>query len=148
MEVEDMMVAEVTALAYRIFGFLPNPAAGVSDLEVEAAEYDLGVRLPESYRTLLRHFGAASRCCHEFFGLPRDGLWGDIVLMNAADRTHSLPGLVKFTLGDDGLGYYLDTTRMDAAGECPVVRVHRGTEKVTIASTFLDFFQQLAAGTA
>ena len=66
--------------------------------------------------------------------------------MNAVDRQSRPPGLVKFTVGYDGAGYYLDTTRPDADGECPVVRMDRGRHKITVAANFIDFFHQMAAG--
>ena len=57
-----------------------------------------------------------------------------------------MPGLVKFSVSDDGGAYYLDTTRMDAEGECPVVRLDRANHKVVAASNFIEFFHELAAG--
>jgi SMI1/KNR4 family protein SUKH-1 len=148
MEVEDLVKSEIAVLVQRTFGFFPDPSALVSDSELEAAEYELGVKLPQSYRTFLRYFGGEYRCCQEFFGMPRDGLWGDIVLMNEADRPGRPPGLVKFAMDDDGGAYYLDTTHMDAEGECPVVRLDRANRKLVAASNFIEFFHALAAGRA
>jgi len=144
MEVEDLAKTEIAALVNRTFGSFPDPSVLISDSELDAIEHELGVRLPQSYRTFLRYFGAEVRCCQEFFGVPRDGLWGDIVLMNEVDQSPRPPGLVKFAMNDDGGAYYLDTTRRDAEGECPVVRLDPAHRKVVAASNFIEFFHGLA----
>ncbi|HZY85951.1 MAG TPA: SMI1/KNR4 family protein, partial [Gemmataceae bacterium] len=64
------------------YGILADAPYRVSDVEMVAAERELGVRLPESYRTFLRHFGTSALCRHQFFGFSRDRLRGDLVLLN------------------------------------------------------------------
>src|SRR5688572_8116700 len=54
----------------------------VSTEQIVAAEQELGVDFPESYRAFLRLYGAGRLEWLDIFGLPQDRLWGDVVAMN------------------------------------------------------------------
>ncbi|HBI42681.1 MAG TPA: hypothetical protein DDY78_07465 [Planctomycetales bacterium] len=136
-EFEAQLTKNVTSLIYRRFGTLPNRLSAVTDLELDAVERELGAPLPQSYRAFLRSFGSQSSPEHELFGLPRDRLWGDIVLMNHLDSTRP-PHYVKFTEDGEGRSYYFDTTKMDE-GECPVIVRDRAGDEREVACSFLHF---------
>jgi len=104
------------------------------------------VVFPNSYRTFLQQFGAGNFYYHEIFGLPRDRLWGDVVMMNQL-RSRTVPRhYVKVTEEGDDAGFYLDTSRMNAEGECPLVALGPGNETRVVADSFLDFLRQAREG--
>jgi carbon storage regulator CsrA len=137
MESEHQLAQNVNSLVYRRFGTLPNLLNAVTDLELDAAERELGVPLPQSYRAFLQSFGSQSSPEYELFGLPRDRLWGDIVLMNHLDSTRP-SSCVKFTEDRGGRSYYFDTARMEE-GECPVIVQDRAGDTREVARSFLHF---------
>jgi len=136
---EDGLAAEVAALVYRRFRMHPSPDGVVADLELDAAERELAAPLPQSYRAFLRTFGSQAFVEHDLFGLPRNGLWGDIVLMNDLDGGVRPRHYLKFTEDGQGRSYYFDTARMGADGECPVVVRDRCGVEAECARGFLDF---------
>jgi hypothetical protein len=146
MKTRDRVTAEISDLFYRMFGLRTHPSTCLSDSELHAVEKELRVALPLSYRTYLRYFGAENQCCQELFGLPRDDLWGDLVLMNRLGSDGRPLGLVKFSEDEHGQPYYLDTSRMDAEGECPVVRLDSEQQEIAVADSFLDFLRMLGTG--
>jgi hypothetical protein len=111
----------------------------VSDLEVWAVERELGVELPRSYRAFLLRFGAARVRSLELFGIPRNGLWGDVVLMTEMAAPWLPPSYVVVGQDPGGRSYFLSTSHMDETGECPVVVFTAGRPGAAVASTFLDF---------
>lgn len=119
----------------------------VPEDEIATAEHDLGVVFPSTYRRFLRHFGAGNVLAFEIYGLPRDRLWGDVVMMNhLAARSVPVPGhYVKFT-EDDSRGFYFDTSLRNEAGECPVVAISKyrteNQQEERVASSFLDFLRK------
>jgi hypothetical protein len=61
------------------------------------------------------------------------------------------PGLVpkhylKFTHDVGDYAYYLNTSRMSADNECPVVVIAPGEGEEVIADSFLDFLRQASEG--
>jgi hypothetical protein len=146
MEAQPQLAKKVMSLVYQRFGALPNLLNAVTDLELDAAERELGAPLPQSYRAFLRSFGSQSAPEHELFGLPRDRLWGDIVLMNHLDWTRP-PYFVKFTEDGGGRSYYFDTARMED-GECPVIVRDRVGDQTEVARGFLHFLTLAALGAA
>jgi len=146
MEFEHQLAKNVMSLVYRRFGTLPNLLSALTDLELDAAERELGAPLPQSYRAFLQSFGSHSSPKHELFGLPRDRLWGDIVLMNHLDSTRPRY-FVKFTEDGGGRSYYFDTARMEE-GECPVIVRDRAGDEREIACSFLHFLTLAALSAA
>jgi hypothetical protein len=118
-------------------------ASPASDTEIEAAGRELGIEFPRSYQAFLRCVGAARIQSLELFGLPRNGLWGDVVLMNQLMSIPLPPACVM--IGRDGKGrvYCLDTSCWNADKECPILVFSQGKVGVRIAPTFLDFLVRL-----
>lgn len=111
--------------------------------QIVAAERELGVMFPRSYRAFLRHYGAGNVDCIEIYGIPRDRLWGDVVMMNQLTSNCFPKHFVKFT-GDIGdYSYYLDTSQMDEAGECPVVVFGAEENGRVIAKNFSEFLGEI-----
>jgi hypothetical protein len=117
----------------------------ISDTELWAVENELGTRLPWSYLTFLRHFGWARVGAYEIFGLPRNRLWGDIVLMNDL-YAPALPA-AHVVFSEDRLGrkYCFDTSNFDMESECPVYVLGSAHENL-IAHSFLQFLENAALG--
>lgn len=119
----------------------------VCEEEIRAAERALGVPLPRSYRAFLHKYGAGTLHLYEVFGICRDGLWGDIVMMNQLGP-RTLPNhFVKFTPDVGDYAYYLDTSRMNEDNECPIVAFGPGEEGRVVADSFLEFLRLANAGT-
>lgn len=118
----------------------------VSDSEMRAVERELQVSLPRSYLVFLRLFGSARVGSHDIFGLPRNRLWGDIVLMNQLPHPTQLPHYVKVSRDRNGCDYYLDTSHMNAEGECPVIQLAPPTGEIVVALSFLDFLHKARTG--
>ncbi len=129
----------------------------VQTAEIDAAEKELGVRFPLSYRLFLREFGAAWLKSYEIAGLapgrhtdPEPPLWEHVIdvteIMRRAGRGYLPQTYVK--VSDDGCEYYfyLDTGRMDQRGECPVVVLGPGFDAVFVAPSFLEFVEKIVAG--
>lgn len=134
---------EITRLLGHWCGIHPDPTGALSDGEIDAAQRALGVALPGSFRVFLRLFGGRALHGHRFLGLPRCGLRGDIVLLNRP-RTSTRPRrYIRFTDNLVGEDYYLDTSRRDAVGECPVVVVGGG-RGVVVAHSFMEFLRFMA----
>jgi hypothetical protein len=110
----------------------------IPDLELWAVEKELGIALPESYRAFIRRFGSGRVRDYDLFGVPRNHLWGDIVLMNALAAPTLPPAYVIFSQDYRGWDYCFDTSRRDAEGECPVV-VFRTAVRATVARNFVEF---------
>jgi hypothetical protein len=132
-------------------------AGGVDAIAIQAAEAKLGVRFSASYRTFLSDFGAALCTGFEIAGLfEADGgddgppLWLNVVTFTIQKRRFS-GGLIPngyVAISDDGGDYtfYLDTSRLDALGECPVVVLGPGADAVVVADDFFDFVRRFFEG--
>lgn len=142
----DDGVAELAALMSR-GGWSSLPSETLApDVELWAVEREVGVVLPRSYREFLHRFGSARLAGQEVFGLPRHGLWGDVVFMNQLLAPALPPGYVMVSRDGEGRVYCLDTSRMGPDGECPVVLLGRGPGGTIVAHTFLDFLRKAVAG--
>src|SRR5271165_5880368 len=93
----------------------------VSDVEVDAVERELQIRLPRSYRAFLKLCGAGRVGSVDVFGLPRNHLWGDIVLMNQLPGSHWPSGYVKIASHWTGRAYFFDVTQKSPDCDWPVV---------------------------
>ena len=123
-------------------------ADGSSSAEerIEAAERELGVTFPRSYRAFLRIFGAAEMEGHVIYGLHAHSLRDDVVMMNHLAPRRVSGHLVKIAEDGDGRSYYLDTLRIDLAGECEVVTLVHGNEEKFVAASFGKFLWKVMAG--
>ncbi len=93
---------------------------------VQAAEQRLGVTFPPTYKEFLLQLGCGDIAGVEFYGLIDDnfdqssvpnGIW---LTLNV--RAQSNLDLALILIEESMEGYYaIDTSRRDAAGECPVV---------------------------
>lgn len=121
-------------------------AGPISEDHIAAAEEELGVVFPPSYRTFLRHFGAGNVHFMEIYGIPGDRLWGDVVMMTQL-ASPALPNhYVKLSEDFGGCAYCLDTSRPTENGECPVVTVAEGMKDRVVANSFLDFLRKASEG--
>jgi hypothetical protein len=111
----------------------------LADVEVAAAERALGVALPASYRVFLLHFAPGWIGTREFYGISRVSLRGDVVLLNHLAGPSRPAHFVQFAADTAGRAFFLDTSRPDDAGECPVVAWGPGPVECTVATSFLDF---------
>jgi antitoxin YobK len=107
--------------------------------QIVAAERELGVVFPLSYRTFLQQYGAGTLDCIEIFGLPSNSLWGDVVMMNHLASRAVPRHFIKFTEDIGDYSYYLDTSQIDDEGECPVVVFGPEESGRVIANSFIDF---------
>jgi cell wall assembly regulator SMI1 len=124
-------------------------AGPVSEERILAAEKELGIGFPRSYRRFLLTFGAAACGSFEIAGLflgefeDEPPLWSDVVAYTKALRRASR-GLIPseyIAISDDGGDYkfYLDTSQTSAEGECPVVVLGPGADDVVVADDFAEF---------
>jgi hypothetical protein len=146
MDASGAVSAQVTDLVQQLFARdgLPRVVAPpICDVEISAAERELGVTFPDSYRAFLRRFGAARLAHWEIYGIPWDGLRGDVVVRNQlAPRT--VPDYLVAVAADDAEhAFFLDTSRMSPQGECPVVAIDRDGQPVPVAASFLSFLRGL-----
>jgi hypothetical protein len=126
---------------------LPLDFAGpASEAEITYAEQELGVIFPQSYRTFLRRYGAGYLHFFEIYGIPGDRLWGDVVIMNRRSVRLVPRHYVKFTGEFGQRGYYLDTSQMNAEGECPVIAVGPSNGAYTVADNFVEFLRKASEG--
>lgn len=63
-------------------------------------------------------------------------------MMNQLARQPRPAHLVKFTDSVGNYSFYLDTSRMDSLGECPVVVYGPMEEGRVVADSFLDFLRK------
>jgi SMI1 / KNR4 family (SUKH-1) len=126
-----------------LLGVQPDPSAHITDLELQAAERELGVRLPPSYREFLRAFGASVWPRSGLFGLPRDDWRRDLVLQNKSGQYNLLPDFLKFMDGQDGPPFYFATCLAQPDGECPVVRWDEEKGICVVADSFVLFLEML-----
>jgi antitoxin YobK len=113
---------------------------------IEAAERELGLQLPLSYRAFLRSFGSGYLNGFEIFGLRGDRLWGDVVMMNQLASRPVPSRHVRFMEDVGDYTYCLDTGRTDESGECPVVVFGPKAAGKVVASSFLEFVRMTKEG--
>lgn len=125
-------------------------AGGVTDEVIRKAEGKLGIHFPPSYRFFLTQYGNVHGTPYEIAGLSHEACnddeppyWWDVVACNVQMRRNA-SGLIsdQFVLiSDDGGDYkfYLDTSRLDSQGECPVIVLGPGADGIVVADNFFDF---------
>lgn len=131
-------------------------SGGVDERSIQEAEERLGVRFPPTYRAFLSQFGAA--LCDGFrieglFVAENDDeppLWANAVESTLQLRQASRGTIPReyVVISDDGgdYTYYLDTSRPDAQGECPVVVLGPGADSVIVAHDFVEFISRSFEG--
>ncbi len=110
---------------------------------VAKIEKELGIVLPESYKTFLIRYGCGGIGVFEVWGIGVDGSPTilDLTLSQRKLRSDFHPGLVYLTKDDDCI-YCLDTSRMDKDGECPVVEFNYIEDR--IVDLYPDFLSLVA----
>jgi len=133
----------------------PGP---VAQADIAAAEEELGVRFPTSYRVFLEHFGALwLPSSFEIAGLgpgrctdPTPPPWAHVVDVTAQMRRASrglIPNeYVRFSSDGGDYAFYLDTGNVDANQESPVVVLAPGRDAVIVARSFVEFVERAASG--
>jgi antitoxin YobK len=142
----DALVAAIGELVEGGSTTGPECSGPATEDEIAAAEKELRVKFPKSYRAFLRQYGAGYLNAYDIFGLPGDRLWGDVVMMNQLSATPRPCHLVKFTEDVGGYSFYLDTSRIGSDGECPVVVFGPGEDGSVVADSFLDFLRKGCEG--
>jgi cell wall assembly regulator SMI1 len=132
----------VDDLAVEFAGFA-EPATAE---QIQAAEGALGVVFPACYRSFLLRFGAGRLRWLDIFGIPRQRLWGDIVMMNQLAPVKIPAGCVLFARDLRGNFYYLERAQANAAEENPVIRVSLDGNEKQVASSFTEFLRDVARG--
>jgi antitoxin YobK len=126
-----------------------NVAGGVTVESIDEAELALGVQFPKSYRTFLSEFGAALCTGFEIDGLFGEGsddeppLWTHVVTNTLRLRRASRGAIPNayIAISDNGGDhkFYLDTSRRNDQGECPVIALGPGVDGVVVAEDFFEF---------
>ncbi len=112
---------------------------------IAAAEAELGVKFPDSYRHFLRKFGNGGFYGREFYGLIDAGFTRcvpDAVGLTLDDREQfGLPHhLVRIHEVGEGTSMALDTSVWFDEYECPVVEYFLTGPPTELASSFGEFF--------
>ncbi len=137
------LAAEIAELIHEWDGVPPALQGPVSDGRIARAEQELGVTFPPSFRVFLSHFGGGVVFDCEILGLVEEPEhWLDIVQMNCWPPRHIPRHYVLFLYAGGDVAYYLDTSRRDQTGECPVAVVGPDEECVVVADSFLDFLRK------
>ncbi len=139
----DSVLSEAVALILAKEGNVGLTRCPVTDVEIYAVERELRTGLPASYRQFLKLCGAGRVGTVDVFGLPRNHLWGDIVLMNELVDADKPPGYIKFASDWTGRAYYFDTSRTAADADWPVVVIESLREPRLVAHNFLEFVGKL-----
>jgi hypothetical protein len=143
------LAAEIAALIRDSEGAPADLLGPVPDRQIARAERELRVMFPPSFRAFLMQFGAGFLFDYEFLGLAEEpGHWLDIVQMNRVPRPNVPEHCVMFIYAGGNCAFYLDTSRRDALGECPVVVFGPGEEGIQVADSFLDFLSKAKDGLA
>ena len=132
-------------------------AGSTEDVDVSRVEAELGVLLPLSYRSFLSEFGASLLVApYDIAGIDPNRaedappMFSDVV----ADTKRLRSGVPEGEFDDlifissDGMSHYLylDTSRVDDSGECPVVVIAPGVEREEVATSFVEFAELVLAG--
>lgn len=155
---EDQEIEEEIRRLALLSSDKPEFFGPVANEVIEAAEHELGVRFPRSYRVFLHRLGAAFMMHKEFDGLPvpyqDDDEDRSSVFTNLVETTkqawkgiagHGLPRNLVYVTGDGGeYTYFIDVSRRDERDECPIVVMGQGAYGLLVADDFLDFVRKLA----
>jgi len=123
---------------------------GAAESEIAAAERDLDVKLPASYRQFLREFGWGGVSHLEIFGLGGDvPNYLNLVSVAHRERTEMRPPIPRYLVPimNDGAGnHYCLDTRQFSGNECPVAFWNHELgdlqQPQRIAPTFTDWLAE------
>jgi antitoxin YobK len=146
MSASEAILTDIVALVKSNTRQKTEAQCPVTDIELDAVERELGMRLPSSYRQFLKRCGAGRVGNVDVFGLPRNRLWGDLVLMNELAGRQQPAGYLKFAVDWTGRAYYFDTSKPSADAEWPVLVLDAPDAPRLVASSFLDFVGKLIQG--
>ena len=148
---DEEIVAEINKLS-NFDRFPPEFYGFVPDKEIDAAERELGVKFPRSYRCFLQHFGAAKMLGCDFDGLPNTRNYDEEMpyYLHLVDHTNGfrrewgdLPRHFVFVTDDGGdCTFWIDTSRTSKDRESPVVAIFAG-RTIPVAENFLEFVRLL-----
>ena len=120
-----------------------------SQRSIQDAESILDITFPKSYVLFLQKYGVGNIAGSEFYGIVEnpatdeggipDAIWLTRDLRETAGLSHEF-----VAVSETGYGpyYVLDTSHMDADGECPVYMWDVGNQKERIANSFGDFLYE------
>src|SRR5438067_1649509 len=126
----DTLLRDLTQLLQPRDGIKPLVLGPVPEERIALAEQDLGLTCPPSYRAFLRRFGAGFLFGYEIAGVPLERCtdaepppWTHVVDDTLGYRRGAQLPEPYVVISSDGGDYWflLDTSRVDAAGECPVL---------------------------
>ena len=141
------LIDEIAELIHRWDDVRPTLLGPVAEWMILRAEQELEITFPPSFRCFLKRFGGGLVFDYAILGLVEEpGHWLDIVHVNRLVPRHIPRQYVWFVYPRGDGAYYLDTSRRDARGECPVVVFGPNEECVPVADSFLDFLSQAREG--
>jgi cell wall assembly regulator SMI1 len=125
---------------------------GISAQEVAQCEEQLGVTLPQSYRSFLREFGFSGWPDYIYGVLPGPKPGLNVIRTTEWERDDAEPAMPHdlIPFGPDGWGnhYCLDTSRLKD-GECPVVfwnhELDEDQQPPQTHPSFLDWLEEKVA---
>ncbi len=131
-------------------------AGSATKTQIQEVEEALQVTLPTSYRVFLSEYGAGwLDAPYTIAGIrpdPEPGeppLHSDVLSDNLAirrqDRTGFFQKLVLISTDGGECYIYLDTSKTNADGECPVIVIAPGIDAFVIAPSFIDFVEKAAS---
>lgn len=135
--------ASMDNLAEEFSGILVDCSGPASQERIEAAERELGVVFPASYREFLLHFGTGTLGWLDIFGLPSNWIWGDIVMMNELAPVKAPAHCILIARDPRGNFYCLDTSQGNNGW---VARLGSDGQKKVLASDFASFLHKVKEG--
>ncbi len=145
------VASEILGLAQ---GYKESPMffGPVSEERIEAAERELGVKFPRSYRSFLRNFGAAKMLGYDFDGLPdtRNSDEAMPLYLHLVDNTIDYRLAWRdwpehfVSVTDDGgeCTYWIDTSIVSEDDESPIIACFAG-RRIPVAVDFIEFVRLL-----
>lgn len=127
----------------------------VAEELIAAAEVEIGLRFPRSYRLFLKNFGAV-HFAYDIAGLPvtrytdaEPPYWSNVLDDTLRCRRASR-GLIPHSyipVSADGgdFVFYFETASPSDDGECPVVVLGPGKDGIQVASSFVEFIEKALA---
>jgi hypothetical protein len=147
-EEQERLAITLAAILRAREGVLLDACGPVAEEEIAAAERELGVAFPASYRVFLQRYGGGRLRRQRIFGICRDHLRHDVVLRNQLIPA-PVPGkYLRFAQDRNGVDYYFDLARSRPDHECPVIVFGPDGTGCTSAEGFLEFCREAVAGGA
>jgi len=124
--VTGLQAAEELIKLVRQHSSIANFADGCGPDMITAAEQQLGLLFPPSYRRLVQEFGTWDIAGREFLGVFQTPQMGDVLLGSVRETMGAremldLPATMLQVQFDDESLIVVDTAELDSAGEGPVL---------------------------